>query len=139
MKRFAIIMAVLLAVAFAFGQTGGFSASPLFFSSHPGPLSACPAPAAGTDSLCDITGMGWAQSLDGAAYTAFGKGPAGPQGPAGAVGATGPAGATGATGPQGIPGIPQAGQSFSETCSNANISTGASGQLKASGCMPTVP
>jgi hypothetical protein len=57
----------------------------------PGALSTCPAPKVGTDFLCDVTGVGIEQSVNGAAYATL----QGAAGPAGATGAAGVAGATG--------------------------------------------
>jgi hypothetical protein len=44
------------------------------FTSNPGPLTGCPAPTVGKDSMCDVTGQGWMQSVDGAAYVRVGGG-----------------------------------------------------------------
>ena len=135
------IAALSLGYIVATAQT----ASQTSFVSVPGPLSSCPTPAAGKDILCDVSGVGWEQSINGAAYTAFNQpgptgptgpigpvGPAGPQGVAGTAGPAGPAGATGATGPQGPPGPTQ---SFSSLkCSPAQLGDGTAAGLTASGC-----
>lgn len=79
------------------------------FQSVPGPLANCPAPAANADILCDVQGVGWEESIAGAAYVPFNQ--VGPQGPVGATGAQGAAGAPGAqgsAGPQGTQGPPGA-------------------------------
>jgi hypothetical protein len=57
----------------------------------PGALSTCPAPKVGTDFLCDVTGVGIEQSVNGAAYATL-------QGAVPRVPGAGPAGATGAAG-----------------------------------------
>lgn len=136
-----IIVAVLVGVALVRAQGG----SQTSFTSIPGPLANCPAPVAGSDILCDVSGTGWEESINGAAYVAFNQpGPTGPQGPAGVAGpqgATGPAGAQGPqgiagpvgpqgpTGPQGPPGT---GGSFTSlNCTSASIGPAGSQQ---SGC-----
>lgn len=102
MKKKLWIVVVLAAGVMLLRAQGGSQTS---FTSNPGPLSGCPAPTAGQDILCDVSGVGWEQSIQGAAYVPFNQpGPAGPVGPTGLTGATGPAGADGAPGPQGPPG-----------------------------------
>lgn len=97
-----------MAVALSLGGIAHAQTAQTSFTSIPGPLSGCPAPAPGIDILCDVTGVGWEESIQGAAYVPFNQpgpagapGPAGPAGAAGATGPQGPAGADGAAGPAG--------------------------------------
>lgn len=127
-KTFMAGLAILLVafMATSLHSQNGFSASQFFIDSIPGSLASCPAPVTGHDKLCDVTGVGFEQSINGAAYAPIGAGSVGPIGPAGPTGATG---ATGPQGPQGIPGT----QWSKYSCSTWS---GGSASLSASGCVP---
>ena len=128
MKKLVLLGIVLAALTYGWharAQGSGQTA----FESIPGPLASCPAPNAGHDILCDVTGSGWEESINGAAYVPFNQpGPEGPQGQTGMPGAqgpVGPVGATGLTGPQGPPGPVQ---SFTNlNCGHAIVQTSGQG------------
>lgn len=104
MKHLLIALTLLVGSAVAQTQTS--------FQSIPGPLTSCPPVAVNADILCDVTAVGWEESIAGAAYVPFVPGVPGPQGvqgPQGQAGAAGPAGAQGPIGPQGPQGPPGTG------------------------------
>ena len=128
LNRALLALAVLLTTALV-AQTFG---PPMFSFGAPvaTSLSQCTLSGAHAATICPVeTGAGTGMlyvSINGSAWTAIAPGVQGPAGPAGA------------TGPQGAPGVPALGQSYSETCNNATVSSSTPGLVTHS-CTATVP
>lgn len=126
MKKLMVFALVLFAAVLVLAQTfkpPQMSSGPPIATS----LAQCVTPAAHTASTCPVedptSGLISYFNWNGSAWVNGTQGPVGPQGPAGANG------------------IPQAGQSYSENCGQATLTTGSStsGSLVTHQCTATIP
>lgn len=74
MKNKSLIVLTIIAVFAVLGMLHAQGGSQTSFGTIPGLLTGCPPPAVGQDWVCDVAGVGYENSMNGAPYAPLGGG-----------------------------------------------------------------